>query len=66
MEGTKTCPLCAETIQLEALVCHYRQFDLRTGKPTDNCFIESFNGSLRDECLNIHWFESMEEARAKI
>ena len=38
----------------------------RPGKPTDNCFIESFNGSLRDECLNVHWFESMEEARAKI
>ena len=33
---------------------------------TDNCFIETFNGSLRDECLNIHWFESMEEAKAKI
>jgi putative transposase len=26
----------------------------RPGKPTDNCFIESFNGSLRDECLNLH------------
>ncbi len=26
----------------------------RPGKPTDNPFIESFNGSLRDECLNIH------------
>jgi hypothetical protein len=37
----------------------------RPGKPTDNCFIESFNGSLRDECLNVHWFESMEEARAR-
>lgn len=38
----------------------------RPGKPTDNCFIESFNGSLRDECLNVHWFESMEEAKARI
>ena len=38
----------------------------RSGKPTDNCFIESFNGSLRDECLNVHWFESMEEAKARI
>lgn len=26
----------------------------RPGKPTDNPFIESFNGSVRDECLNIH------------
>ena len=38
----------------------------RPGKPTDNCFVETFNGSLRDECLNVHWFESIEEARAKI
>jgi putative transposase len=38
----------------------------RPGKPTDNCFIETFNGSLRDECLNVHWFESIDEARAKI
>lgn len=38
----------------------------RPGKPTDNCFIETFNGSLRDECLNVHWFESLEEAKARI
>ena len=29
----------------------------RPGKPTDNCFVETFNGSLRDECLNVHWFD---------
>ncbi|EBP8105844.1 DDE-type integrase/transposase/recombinase [Salmonella enterica subsp. enterica] len=28
----------------------------RPGKPTDNSNIESFNGSLQDECLNIYWF----------
>ena len=38
----------------------------RPGKPTDNFFIETFNGSLRDECLNVHGFESLEEAKAKI
>ncbi len=38
----------------------------RPGKPTDNAFIESFNGSFRDECLNTHWFLSMEDARSKI
>ena len=37
----------------------------RPGKPTDNCFIETFNGSLRDECLNVHWFETIDEARMK-
>lgn len=38
----------------------------RPGKPTDNCFIETFNRSLRDECLNVHWFETIDEAKAKI
>jgi len=38
----------------------------RPGKPTDNPFIESFNGSFRDECLNINWFLSLEDAREKI
>jgi len=38
----------------------------RPGKPTDNAFIESFNGSLRDECLNAHWFLSLVDAREKI
>ena len=36
----------------------------RPGKPTDNALIESFNGRLRDECLNQHWFLSLDEARA--
>jgi putative transposase len=38
----------------------------RPGKPTDNAFIESFNGTFRDECLNIHWFETLAEARQLI
>ncbi len=36
------------------------------GKPTDNAFVESFNGRLRDECLNAHWFRSLADARTKI
>jgi putative transposase len=38
----------------------------RAGTPTDNCFVESFNGLLRDECLNVCWFDSMEEANERI
>ena len=38
----------------------------RPGKPTDNPHIESFNGSFRDECLNINWFMSLEDAKDKI
>ena len=38
----------------------------RPGRPTDNAFVESFNGRLRDECLNTHWFLSLADARTKI
>jgi putative transposase len=38
----------------------------RRGKPTDNATIESFNGRFRDECLNVHWFASLEDAQQKI
>ena len=38
----------------------------RLGEPTDNPFIESFNGSFRDECLNLNWFLSLDDAREKI
>jgi putative transposase len=38
----------------------------RPGKPMDNATVESFNGSFRDECLNVNWFLSMEDAREKI
>ena len=37
----------------------------RPGKPTDNAFIESLNGKFRAECLNAHWFMSLDDARAK-
>jgi putative transposase len=36
------------------------------GRPVENAIIESFNGKLRDECLNMHWFESLDEARRLI
>jgi len=35
----------------------------RPGKPTDNAYGESFNGTLRAECLNAHWFSSLTEAK---
>ena len=36
------------------------------GRPVENAVIESFNGKLRDECLNTNWFETLDEARALI
>ena len=38
----------------------------RPGKPTDNAFVESFNGTFRAECLNIHWFVNLKEAKQLI
>ncbi len=38
----------------------------RPGKPTDNATVESFNGRLRQECLNENWFLSLSDAREKI
>lgn len=39
---------------------------IRPGKPNENAYIESFNGKFRDECLNEHWFITMEQARCII
>lgn len=38
----------------------------RPGKPTDNAFIEAFNGRFRAECLNAHWFLSLAAAQKKL
>jgi len=39
---------------------------IQPGKPTQNAYIESFNGRFRDECLNENWFESLAQARETI
>jgi len=46
-----------------------RGIDLRfiqPGKPTQNAFVESFNGKFREECLDTHWFTTLEDARREI
>jgi len=48
---------------------HVRGLDLRLiepGKPNQNAYVESFNGRLRDECLNEHWFTNLLQARTII
>ena len=43
---------------------HKVQIDFsRPGKPTDNAYVESFNGTLRAECLDVHWFATLTEAK---
>ena len=39
---------------------------IRPGRPVENGFIESFNGRLRDECLNVEWFGSLHQVREKL
>jgi putative transposase len=49
--------------------CEERSIQLihiQPGKPTQNGHVESFNGRLRDECLNANWFRNLADARAKI
>ena len=38
----------------------------RPGKPNDNAFIENFNGRFRAECLNAHWFLTLDDAQQKL
>jgi putative transposase len=38
----------------------------RPGKPTDNAHVESFNGTLRAKCLDVHWFATLTEAKQVI
>jgi putative transposase len=39
---------------------------IQPGKPTQNTFVETFNGKFRDECLNYHWFRSLDEGGGKL
>jgi putative transposase len=39
---------------------------IQPGKPVQNAYVESFNGRLRDECLNANWFTSLTDARRKV
>ena len=43
-----------------------RLVHIQPGKPTQNSFVESFNGRFRDECLNANWFENLADAKRKI
>jgi len=39
---------------------------IQPGKPTQNAFVESFNGKFREYCLDLNWFTTLEEARLGI
>jgi putative transposase len=52
----------SRSVGLRAYVKGVKRDFSRPGKPTDSAVIESFNGRLRDECLNQRWFLSVDEA----
>ena len=57
------------TSQIMDLWAYHNQVRIdfsRPGKPTDNAHVESFNGTLRAECLDVHWFATLTEARQVI
>jgi putative transposase len=58
--------LCSIALLRWAQEHNIRLHHIQPGKPIQNAFIESFNGRLRDECLNEHDFTSLEELRAII
>ena len=56
----------SKDVDLWAYWNHVKLDFSRPGMPTDNAYIESFNARFRLECLNEHWFLSLEDAREKI
>jgi putative transposase len=58
--------LQSKDVDLRAYWDHVTLDLSRPGKPTDNGYIESFNGRFRQECLNDHWFLSLDDARDKV
>ena len=53
-------------LDLWAYTCGVTLDFSRPGKPTDNAFIEAFNGRLRAQCLNTHWFLTFADAAEKM
>ena len=68
--GYPACVVCdngpefvSRAVAIWAAQQHVELRHIQPGKPNQNALIESFNGRLRDECLNQHWFLSLEDAR---
>jgi putative transposase len=57
---------CSRALEAWAMTNEVQLSFIRPGRPVENGFIESFNGRLRDECLNVEWFSSLDDARWKL
>jgi putative transposase len=72
-QGTPTSITCdngsefaSRVVEAWAIENQVRLCFIRPGRPVENGFAESFNGRLRDECLNVSWFSSLSNANAKL
>ncbi|GAC1507520.1 MAG: hypothetical protein NVS1B11_09000 [Terriglobales bacterium] len=57
---------CSRALESWAMSHEVQLCFIRPGRPVENGFIESFNGRLRDEWLNVEWFSSLADARRKL
>lgn len=58
------CLTCVEDFTMEGVNEHAVELLLiQPGKPTQNSFIESFNGRFQDKCMNEHWFSDIIHTR---
>jgi putative transposase len=57
---------CSRALEAWAVGNNVQLCFIRPGHPVENGFIESFNGRLRDECLNVEWFSSLDDSRQKL
>ncbi len=57
---------CSRALEAWPMANYVQLCLIRPGGPTENGFIKSFNGRLRDECLNVEWFVSLADARQKL
>jgi putative transposase len=57
---------CSRALEVWVMAHDVQLCFIRPGRPVENGFIESFNGRLRDECLNVEWFVSLADARQKL
>jgi putative transposase len=67
--STNARALCVVTSRHFLAWCEERKIQLihiQPGRPMQNGRVESFNGKLRDECLNANWFATLMDARQKV
>src|SRR5260370_38013971 len=66
---SRVCPdmrICRSATAMEVIDALEQPRFSRSGKPTDNAYVESFNATVRLECLGRHWFLDLDDAREKV